>query len=836
MASQLKDPPVETSQKVPATKHAFFPHVAINAELWDKYMPYQLVLVTASEPNPNTGEISYTPTKWRFTLPIPPQELTLDMPIATNIQATMRGISAQHGGAPFKTVQLSGTTGIAPLKQRGAGLADRSIAQGALQGVFAGTIAAIGAASSTAQTILGRNINPPNVHKGLGDSVTDSDTILKTSTGYYQMRLMEQFIEAYVQMKSHGRSVLGSNSDIDAAGTGVNGSFRVSEDGRNLRMAFCMWKDEAVYLVEPLQFTKRRSASSPMEYMFSLQLRAYKRVQIGAGLLGRSPHEFSARKPNIIAAILNRVRLARQLLNESEDVLKAVVSDPTNVLDEALREASLFLADAAGARSTVTDLPKDVQDAFVQALAKNWSQIRSRYSALIDGETERQLTQEGRSGSEISQARSAYVGYNNAAQEAYRKKLQKLLGAASPEDLTLPAGMRKKIALEKLRVQKLGRADFEKTRNLIQGVAAEFAKKVGASHSVFAETYGFPAPTSTRTPTDSEMDVLFSLNELAMQMDHLAVSNQIDPSVPSSLEYVAGLAEGAGIAFKVPRSKMAVPFPYGTTLEQLALTYLGDANRWHEIATLNGLRAPYVDEEGFKLSLLTNGDRNTVMVADPSHLFPGQSVWLSSNGEKREKRHITSIRGLTPTQALITLDGDSDLERFTTGAQAVLEAFLPGTVNSQQIIYIPSDNEAPDDPRTKAVPGVNEYDSLLQVSGIDLLLTSDGDLAITPDGDCRIAYGLANIIQTVKIALSTAKGSLLQHPEYGLNVPVGVSTADVNAEEILKLAQEMFSSDPTFSGVRSAVVVKDGSALRITLDVGVAGTSQFIPISVVVKG
>jgi hypothetical protein len=77
---------------------------------------------------------------------------------------------------------------------------------------------------------------------------------------------------------------------------------------------------------------------------------------------------------------------------------------------------------------------------------------------------------------------------------------------------------------------------------------------------------------------------------------------------------------------------------------------------------------------------------------------------------------------------------------------------------------------------------------------------------------------------------------LLQHPEYGLSLPIGVSTADVDADEILKTATSMFSDDPMFSGVRSALVAKDGSVLKITLDVGVAGTSQFIPITVSIKG
>ena len=56
------------------------------------------------------------------------------------------------------------------------------------------------------------------------------------------------------------------------------------------------------------------------------------------------------------------------------------------------------------------------------------------------------------------------------------------------------------------------------------------------------------------------------------------------------IEAVAGLARASGIAFTVPTSKFAVPFPYGMTLEMLAAQYLGSRDRWMEIAALNGLR------------------------------------------------------------------------------------------------------------------------------------------------------------------------------------------------------------------------------------------------------
>lgn len=814
--------PVEQDSSVPGNKSKFFPSdLAIDPNQWDKYSPYQLVMVKAGDPDPNTGEVSYTPLPYRFTLPIPPQELTLDMPIPTNIQATLTGIATQHGGAPFRDIMLQGTTGITPAKARGVALGQR----GVIESIFAGTVNNLAQARTSASKLFTGTASNLNVFTGLGSTTTDQNTILQTSTGYFQMRLMERFIETYLAIKVEGSSTIGSTTASTSTGMTVtegnaSGDFNTAGiDPRKVRLAFAMWKDQSVYLVEPLKFTKRRSVQSPMEYMFNLQLKAYKRITLSQGAQGSLAHQFVARKPALISQVFNRFNAARQLLSNLSDVVQSMINDPTQQLAEAMRETSLFLAEVSGAKATIDNLPSDFDDPIFSAVATQWRQLRTKFLSLVSPALDKKL-----------------IDNNNQMTAVERQELKtNVWPKLSPSQLQLPVSARRKIQQEINRVKKFTRSDFEAHRDAILKGASDFADRIGAGNATYAQQFNRKTPSVTRTPTNSEFDVLFCLNEIAQSLDHLAVSQQIDPKVPTSIEYVAGLAEGSGIAFKVPRSKRAVPFPYGFTLERLSLLYLGDADRWHEIATLNGLRSPYIDEIGFSLSLLTNGNGNTISVLDRVNLFQGQTVWLSSTQARRDKRHILRIDTISPTQHLLTLDGDPDLDKFTVAGTAVLETFLPGTVNSQQSIFIPSDIAAPEDPRTKQVPGVNDFDGLLQVSGIDLLLTPNGDLAITPDGDCRVAFGLQNVIQTVKLALGTPRGALLQHPQYGLPISVGMSTADANAEDILNAAKELFNNDPMFSGVRSAFVQKDGSVLQITLDVGVAGTSQFVPVTVVLQ-
>jgi hypothetical protein len=770
-----------------------------DATRFNEYWPYQLRLLRVDGEDGN-GNTTYKATPWVFTLPIPPQELTINMPIASTVQATLNGVVEQHGGAPFRDIILTGTTGITPIKNRASpkDADDRALRTG--QAIFAGTTNAANRAIRDTQTLVsGSPTFTPNINQGLGD---DSNSIPAKSTGYFQFRLLEKFIESYVELKKRN-----TQETIDG----------ITFNTRDLRLAFCVWKDESVYLCTGVQFQRRRSAANPMEYMYTLQLRAWKRIRDiqGIGII-QLDHQFVARKPNFYAALLTRINAINAVLEDTVDIFHSIVQDPLNRLTEITRETSLFIKNTINVALTLNDFSHSTVKDILPVLVKNWNTVSSQLG--LDPIPPPELSNPSKT-------------LGSALQPA----IADIFNRVNPNSLPISTVLVNKIQQEKNQTALLTRLDFEKRRDEIKQFSDDFADAIGASSDLYDDIYNRPHFSTIKTPTDDEFSVLFALNEAAMVLDHLAASATVDPPKLTSLEYVAGLAEKSGIAFKVPLSKFAVPFPYGFTLERLAQQYLGDANRWHEIATLNGLREPFVDEEGFKLPFLTNGDANSFYVSDKSNLYINQIVFISSTTKNKSKRRITDINEITPTYNIITVDGTNDLDDYKLSEGAVLESFLPGTVNSQQIIYIPSDKRAPEDPKTKAVPGVDQFDPLLQISGIDFLLTQNGDLAVTSDGDIRLAYGLQNIIQTIKLALSTPKGTLLQHPEYGIDLQIGTSTADVSAEDIVRSALQLFGNDPTFNGVKSAQIVKQGPVLSVTLVLDLKGLSSNLPVTFNIK-
>lgn len=796
---------------------------------WNKYFPFQLVLLEKKEGNyeVKSGQ--------SFTLPIPPQALTISTPFAITGSVTLGGYLEEHNAAPIRNIVLQGTTGVAPHR----GTPDQRNDFSLSGSIFGGTINGIqrtqaGVASMAFGT---QALFTPNI---LTDDELKNGKAQNT-TGYFQFMMLRNYLEQYANLKA-------------------------TKDGQRFRLGFAIWKDQEIYLVTPISFDMTRNSSSPQEYTYTLQLRAWRRWVPGSGKDAESSKQPLVRDPNAMAASLSRAQAARRALQGLKGTLTGFRGDVDSVIFGPVREFGLFIKDVVGVGLTAADLPvniiKDMKEAILQAASvsgdfnalrrsvSNGSGARAEVQALgkklrnlsviagiastgadpIPGNNQTKVLQQ-----EVNGAPGLGAHEADPANRLFDDpdKNPDLFAAISIGSLNLKPAIQKRIVDERRRVQLLTRLDFEKRRDDIIKLMADYADSVGAGAPTFSTTYNRAAPSFDKTPTDDDWEVLFHLNQLAMEFNRLAASTAVDDRQRlTAMEYIAGQASQAGIPFQVPASAFSIPFPYGSTLEMVADRYLNDPDRWHEIATLNNLRAPWVDEEGFSYDLLVSGSGNDIQVASIENLVIGQPVWLASTNQGREKRRITAIRSLSSTVHVLTVDGDADLSKFTTTAGAALFAFLPGTVNSLQLLFIPSDKNPGDqglEPRPN--PSINEFDSLLKVGGYDLLLTDGGDLAITKDGDCRWAQGMANIIQRVRIAMNTPIGTLKHHPGFGFGIQPGTSTADFTAQDILQAARQTFSGDPTFTGIVSASVVKSGPSLSIGMNLGIAGYSQLVPVN-----
>lgn len=795
---------------------------SISGTQWNQLFPYQL-LVVKQNANGSYSQLMDSDGVWSFVLPIPPESFSISMPFAINTTVTMGGYVEEHNGAPTRMIRLAGSTGItfgrdnAPLPP---GFDFRN-------SVIAATSQSAIATATAAQSLVAPTFIT-NVHTQdeYGDPAGQ-----ELLTGWYQFRLLQLFFEAYAE-------------------------FKKTKAGRRARLALATYKDEAVYLVSPMSFDVDKNSAAPLEYKYNIVLKAMKRVKLSQGQADVAiPYNPIQNNPGGLQTMLNKLQQARIVVQLAKQTISAVGGDVERDIFEPIRQTTLLVKDLLGVPLTVADMSdsiiQDMKTAIIQlastkndianfprnvhtawnTVTQNAQQITANINALA-----------AEQGDDTNPTQAVLM--SRAAHPANSPFLNPsdnfdFFSLVTIGDLNLSPQVMAKVAGERARVRTLKRIDYQAMRNSIQAAADAFANAINAGNATYNRIFGLQAPAATviENPSNDDFNTLFALNSVIQEMNRLAVTDGPTSSARiNSIAYIAGLATASGIAFRVPQSKFAVPFQYGTTLEKLSFQYLGDPERWMEIATLNGLQSPYVDEEGFVLPLLVNGADNTVVVADVSHLYVGQPVWIGSNVVPRTQRTITNIQTISSSQFLVSVDGDADLDQYITLAQASLQAFLPNTINSQQTIFIPSTDIPKDgDFTTATIPGIDYSDNLLAVGGIDLLLTPQNDLIVTNDGDSRWAVGLTNIVQKVRLALTTVQGSLNLHPEYGLPLQVGQSLADLSAAQIVQAAKGMFAGDPTFTGVQAASVTITGPGAKLSIAVNVAGTSQVIPISAQIR-
>ena len=792
---------------------------------WNHLYPYQLQVVEVDrdslmEPG---GQRAYTPKKgagWTYTLPVPPESMTINANFAIGVHVTLDGVVEEHNGIKIKDIQISGTTGVILDRPTAPTLSSSVLLTNTLIGGSILLKTAKQAATGALHVISGGSA--VNINTIQPKDFTQ-DTDLQRLTGYYQFKLMERFLESYAELKT-------------------------TAAGRGARLAFCIHKDKQTYLVAPRSFSLNRSAARPMEYTYSLAMTATKRVSLTAG--GSFDYTPSERYADKAFKLVNAVSAAMALFHSisSNTALQAVWGGGIkSMVFEPLRLLNLWGNDQLGiplnaslmSSSTVKALqPSTLEAVHAGALPSPdaWSQSdKASWGVWKD------LQDAANSNYKAGKPTSADYLFDDPS------SFLPLMAAIKIGSLNIPPEVMGQINAERTDVRNLRPKDFDKINTNIKAIMSDYATSVGLGSSTYNETYPtFHPPTVTvvsntnrniaiRTATDEDFSVLTALNDVSIELNSFSLNQ---PSLkPQPIEYVAGLAQRSGIAFTVPKSKFSVPFPYRATMESLSQMYLGTATRWMEIAALNGLVAPYIDEEGFDLPLLVNGCGNVVMVSEASRLSIGQIVYLSSNASQRTKRHITKIKAVNATQYMVYLDGDSDLATYTTVAQASLHAYLPSTVNSQMMIFIPSDSDpaSPGEWKTKEIPGVNEFDNLISIGGIDLMLTQTNDLVVTETGDSKWSFGITNIIQTIRLALSVNKGRMPLHQDYGISIPVGSSIADVDINELSKAVRDTFANDPTFNAIKALRINIVGPSASMDIALEIAGVNQLLPVSVQLK-
>lgn len=823
----------------------FFYYIDLDPQRWNQIFPYRLLVVDVSAPIPRivggtqtvdvkiTGnqvgapiinvipsETSLNSSQWVYNLPITPQQLSIVDQYAINTSASLRGILEEHNGVKFKMINISGTFGVWN-QRHSIGIPKQATGvEAILQSFFGGTINAVQGLVQQVTQVVNTVTSGHPASKPAAEDPVQSELF---TTGYYQALSLQQFLEQYAEAKKDPK----------------NASWRLVLD---------MPKQNQSYVVTPMQFNWTQSVNRPVNIDFNIQLKAWRRIKLGEST-NVPPAQAYTLTPGILQRVLNTITEARLAASSAIALIGAVRSDVDNIFN-VMSQTALFVKDLLGIVPAASDLPssivKDFNSAIQEFAFNNSSAITSAVTdaaslgavAAITAATVARngITQSAASNGQLGNATAALQSTNSTNQIFNNPNaFVGMLDQVPTNQLNLNTAQQNKLN-NILSNTSLTVAQIKKNANTILGLTLQLANHFGAGDAYYDKVYNLAPPTSRTQPMSiSEYDFLDLLYNFIQSCYTLSATTQVDDlTIQSSLDYVAGLADQSGIAFTVPTCKILVPVPYGLTIEGIAARYLGDPNRWLEIATLNNLKEPYIDENGFQLPLLSNGIGRQVVVSSNTNLYLGQVVTLKSSTQLPTSRHITNITTLANASGyLITLDGDPNLGIYTIADSAYLQAYLPGTTNSQQKIFIPSDLPPPTFAGQVNVipPGVTSGDPLTGLSGVDWLIDENGDLVTNSFGDFNLAYGLTNIIQWLKIAFSVVLGTWISHPQFGLGVRPGTSVADLNVQDLYNQINALIQQDPRFQGVDGLQIQVAPPVLLISVNIAIAGQNGTFPIT-----
>lgn len=762
--------------------------------------------------------INFTPldTSWVFRLPISPQQLTITDQFAINTTATLRGVAEEHNGIKFKLISASGTMGVWPYRES---VTKPPTTPGIIQSVFGNTLQAVGSLVSSVQGVINAATSGHPASKPV-TVLPEVSTAGPESTGYYNAMALQQFLEQYAEAKKNPLYA-------------------------SWRLVFDIPKQNTSYVVTPMQYVWQQNVNKPMEILYTMQLKGWRRIELTGSVQPASPN-IQPISPGILQRILTVLSTARQVMSSSLSLIGAVRSDVETPLN-VLRQTSLFVKDLAGVAITAADLPSQIAKDYKSSIAQSLNNISTAFSSInTDPATTSALAAvvagtiavEGISLNAVNSGQIGNQAVINQALNPASVVLNNpdanfaLYDAVPISTLTLNNVQQNEVTALVNTASQTSVATLKQYRAVILGLALQLSNNFGAGSAYYDKTFNLPAPTARILPmTLDEYDILKSLYDMLSAYDILTASTTIDDqNTLTAMDYVAGLATTAGIEFQTDTAKVLVPVPYGKTIEAIALKYLGDYSRWLEIVTLNGLKEPYIDETGFQYPLLSNALGREIIIGDDTNLYLGQTVILQGAAQFPSPRTITNISSLSSTSFLVTLDGLPNLNNFTLAAGSYLQAYLPGTVNSQQKIFIPSDLLPPQGPNITP-PSVTTADPLTGLSKVDWLLTESGDIATTQYGDFRYSYGITNIIQALTIKFSTQIGTWLVNPEFGLGIKPGTNIADIDIQQLYNNINNLITADPRFSGVTNLQISINNGALSISLGVTIAGQQGVFPIT-----
>lgn len=246
------------------------------------------------------------------------------------------------------------------------------------------------------------------------------------------------------------------------------------------------------------------------------------------------------------------------------------------------------------------------------------------------------------------------------------------------------------------------------------------------------------------------------------------IRSRVSPNVGSSSSFIGNNQ----LTGRVAQSYVLV----GEDIRSVAKRLLGDKQKWHILAAMNNLRAPYITADG---------RTGTLAYGDPI-LYPSSEDGVADSSINVNDSDAETDFGFQP----------KGLFRQAYGRDIRLKSV--------------------------ATEGA---------AGVDL-----ADIRVNQRGDMSSIVGVDNVEQGMIIKFSTEQGELPAHPNFGIQLPIG-SKATPSAINTFRIQTEAtLLSDPRISEIKSLDFVMQGDALFVRADVILLNQSEGLAAAVALRG